>query len=165
MRERLKHDVAPARLLASRGAVRLTGLAGLSDFVARADPELAANAMLCAVNQAACLLRRQVEQQSREFLEKGGFTERLYAARVKARTAESDKSDESDRSDKSDAPACPQCGKPMRKRTARMGPQAGQSFWRCSGFPKCKATREISDKSAPQPPHTHPGRPKKDSKP
>jgi len=168
MRERLKHDVAPARLLASRGAVRLTGLAGLSDFVARADPELAANAMLCAVNQAACLLRRQVEQQSREFLEKGGFTERLYAARVKARTAESDKSDESDesdRSDKSDAPACPQCGKPMRKRTARMGPQAGQSFWGCSGYPKCKATREISDKSAPQPPHTHPGRPKKDSKP
>src|SRR5580692_2948362 len=93
MRERLKQDVAPARPPGKSGAVRLTGLAGLSDFVARAEPELAANAMLCAVNQAAYLLRRQVEQQSRDFLKKGGFTERLYAARVNARRAASEKSD------------------------------------------------------------------------
>lgn len=62
--------------------------------MARADPELAANAMLCAVNQAAYVLRRQVEQQSRDFVEHGGSTERLYAARVKARSSE--KSDRSD---------------------------------------------------------------------
>lgn len=156
--------VAPARPLASRGAVRLMGLAGLSDFVAKAEPELAANAMLCAVNQAAYLLRRQVEQQSREFLEKGGFTERLYAARVKARTEESDKSDRSDSSDKSDAPACPQCRQPMRKRTARKGPRAGQSFWGCSAYPKCKGTFEISDKPDQQPAITRHRPPKQDSK-
>src|SRR5687767_14863821 len=47
LRERLKHDVAPALAPAPRGAVRLSGLAGLSEFVAKAEPELAANAMLC----------------------------------------------------------------------------------------------------------------------
>ncbi|MBI3986248.1 MAG: four helix bundle protein [Lentisphaerae bacterium] len=145
MRERLKHDVAPDLPPAPKGTVRLTGLAGLSDFVAKAEPELAANAMLCAANQAAYLLRRQLERQSRNFVEHGGFTERLYAARAKAR--KDAKSDKSDRSDKSDAPACPVCGKPMRRRTAKQGPHEGQAFWGCSGYPKCKGSRKMSDES------------------
>ena len=142
MRERLKHDTAPALPPAQPGKVRLTGLADLSDFVGKAEPELAANAMLCAVNQAAYLLKRQLESQSREFLEKGGFTENLHAERVKKR-----ESDRSDKSDSSDAPACPACGKPMRRRTAGKGPRAGQVFWGCSGYPDCKETQEISDQS------------------
>jgi four helix bundle suffix protein len=137
MRERLKHDVAPGLRPAPPGKVRLTGLDGLSDFVEKAEPELAANAMLCAVNQAAYLLKRQLESQSRAFLEKGGFTENLYAARVKQRQA-----------DASDgAPACAACGKPMRRRTAGKGPCAGQAFWGCSGYPECRETRQISEKS------------------
>ena len=145
MRERLKHDVAPGLPAAPKGKTRLTGLAGLSDFVAKAEPELAANAMLCAVNQAAYLLHRQVESQAHQFLKNGGFTEHLYAARIKARM--SDKSDMSDPSDNSDAPACPLCGKPMRQRTAKQGPLAGQPFWGCSGYPQCRGTRKMSDKS------------------
>jgi four helix bundle suffix protein len=137
MRERLKHDVAPALPPAPRGAVRLSGLAGLSEFVAKAEPELAANAMLCAVNQAAWLLRRQVEQQSRDFVEKGGFTERLYATRVKARAS----------AERGDTPTCPACAKPMRQRTAAKGSRAGQSFWGCSNYPDCKQTRPMSDPS------------------
>ncbi len=74
-------------LPAPGGGVRLTGLAGLSEFVANAHPEFAANAMVCAVNQAPYLLRRQLESQGRAFLEQGGFTERLYTARNKARGA------------------------------------------------------------------------------
>ena len=67
---------------------------GLSTFVSKADPEAAANAMLCAVNQAAYLLRRQIESQSRDFLKNGGFAERLYAQRVQARASDgSDKCD------------------------------------------------------------------------
>ena len=145
MRERLKHDTAPALPMITPGMVRLSGLAGLSDFVSKAAPELAANAMLCVVNQAAYLLKRQLESQSRVFLEKGGFTENLHAARMEKR--KSDKSDESDRSDKQ-APSCRSCGKPMRRRTAGKGPHAGQAFWGCSGYPDCRGTLPIST-SAP----------------
>ena len=114
--------------------VRLSGLFGLAEFVEKAEPELAANAMLCAVNQAAYLLKRQVQSQGREFLEKGGFTEKLYGARKRSlRSVGSDKSD--------GKPVCPNCGKPMVLRTARKGQKAGQPFWGCSGFPDCKGTR------------------------
>ena len=47
--------------------MRLTGLLGLSEFVAEAAPELAGNALVCAVNQAVYLLRRQLERQGRIF--------------------------------------------------------------------------------------------------
>lgn len=105
MRERLRHDVYPHLPPPAEGKVRLTGLAGLADFVAKADPELAANAMLCAVNQASFLLRRQIERQGRDFARQGGFTENLYATRIRTRATQrsvSDMSDESDVSDKSD---------------------------------------------------------------
>jgi len=65
-----------------------------------------ANAMLCAVNQAAYLVKRQLESQGRTFAEQGGFTENLYRTRIKSRAGQaadqSDKSDSSDRSDASD---------------------------------------------------------------
>ena len=134
MRARLAQDVAPT-LRSSSGVVRLTGLRGLSEFVHRADPELAANAMICAVNQAAYLLKRQLESQGVEFLEKGGFTEKLYGARKRSKT--------SDRSDASDEPVCPDCGKPMKLRTARTGRRIGQQFWGCSGYPDCKGTQPL----------------------
>lgn len=143
MRARLAQDHAPNLPPAPPGGVRLRGLAGLSEFVEQAAPELAANAMLCAVNQAAYLLKRQLESQGQTFLKSGGFTEKLYGARSQAR--------KSDRSDKSDGPACPKCGQPMLRRTARQGPRTGQSFWGCSGYPDCKGTLPTgsSEKSDP----------------
>lgn len=134
MRSRLTQDVAPT-LPTSSGVVRLTGLLGLSDFVERADPELAANAMLCAVNQAAYLLKRQLESQGGEFVRKGGFTEKLYGARKRAKP--------SDGWDRSDSPMCPDCGKPMKLRTARTGRRIGQQFWGCSAYPDCKGTQPV----------------------
>ena len=134
MRERLKHDVAPNLSPAGSSVVRLRGLSGLSDFVAKAEPELAANAMLCAVNQAAYLLKRQLERQGNTFVEQGGFSESLYAARMNMRVK-----------DKAVMPLCPLCGKPMRKRSARQGTHAGQAFWGCSGYPGCKGTLPFSD--------------------
>jgi four helix bundle suffix protein len=109
MRARLAQDHAPPMPPPPGGGVRLTGLAGLSEFVAKAQPEIAANAMVCAVNQAAYLLRRQLESQGRAFLEQGGFTESLYAARTRTRgyqshAARSDRSDSSDKSDPSPQP-------------------------------------------------------------
>ncbi|HPB29824.1 MAG TPA: four helix bundle suffix domain-containing protein [Candidatus Sumerlaeota bacterium] len=154
MRERLRHDLAPNLPPAMPGKIQLTGLAGLASFVGQAEAEPAANAMLCAINQAAYLLRRLIEQQGREFLERGGFSERLYATRVNARAAKtigmSDRTDQSDGSEKSggpDPPACPECGKPMRQRMAQRGPHAGQPFWGCSGYPDCKGTRPLLGKS------------------
>jgi len=66
MRARLAQD--DARVATSAAKVRLSGLAGLSQFVEKAEPELVANAMLCAVNQAAYLLKRQLERQGETFL-------------------------------------------------------------------------------------------------
>ena len=139
MRERLKHDVTPDLPPAPEGTVRLTGLAGLSEFVAKAEPELAANAMLCAVNQAAYLLSRQIESQSRDFVEHGGFTERLYASRVKARDAAAD-----GQVGHSRLPVVWQGHAPAY---CQQGPHAGQAFWGCSGYPECKGTRQIANSS------------------
>lgn len=38
---------------------------------------------------------------------------------------------------------CPDCGAPMVRRTARTGPMAGQDFWGCSKFPKCRTIVNI----------------------
>jgi hypothetical protein len=56
MRARLATDYAPNLPPAPPGQVRLRGRAGLSEFVERAAPELAANAMVCVVTQAAYYL-------------------------------------------------------------------------------------------------------------
>ncbi len=40
---------------------------------------------------------------------------------------------------------CPTCGGKMVLRTARKGKNAGQQFWGCSGFPKCRGTRPVSE--------------------
>jgi len=39
---------------------------------------------------------------------------------------------------KSDQSACSKCGSPMVKRTAKRGANAGNQFWGCSTYPKCR---------------------------
>ena len=46
-----------------------------------ADPETAANTLICLINQASYLLHRQLQQLEQAFLAEGGFTERLYRER------------------------------------------------------------------------------------
>lgn len=53
--------------------------------IAGATAEAAANTLICLINQASFLLGRQLQKLEREFLEKGGFTERLYRERQKER--------------------------------------------------------------------------------
>lgn len=38
-------------------------------------------------------------------------------------------------------PECPNCARPMIKRTARRGANAGGEFWGCTGYPACKGVR------------------------
>ena len=40
------------------------------------------------------------------------------------------------------APGCHQCGEVMVLRKARSGKNAGQQFWGCSAFPKCRGARK-----------------------
>jgi len=39
--------------------------------------------------------------------------------------------------------SCPACGSPMVIRNVRRGARAGQQFWGCSGYPKCRVSQEI----------------------
>ncbi|MBM7454382.1 restriction system protein [Oceanisphaera litoralis] len=39
--------------------------------------------------------------------------------------------------------SCPSCSSSMVRRKARRGANAGQEFWGCSQFPKCRGTRSI----------------------
>ena len=40
-------------------------------------------------------------------------------------------------------PSCPACSKPMVKRTAKRGANAGEEFWGCSAYPACRGTRRV----------------------
>jgi four helix bundle suffix protein len=109
-----------------------------------AAPEIAANTMICLINQASYLLGRQLQNLDQTFLDQGGFTERLHSARTRTRDTPpchpSDRSDPSGASDASPTPACPRCGRSMVRRVARKGPRAGQPFWGCSAYPGCIGT-------------------------
>jgi four helix bundle suffix protein len=50
-----------------------------------APPEVAANALICLIHQSNFLLDQQLRQLEKQFLELGGFTEKLYRARQSAR--------------------------------------------------------------------------------
>ena len=62
--------------------------------------------LLCLTHQASYLLKRQMERLESDFVEQGGFTERMYQCRKEHRGAgnvkEADWSDKSDQSDKSE---------------------------------------------------------------
>ncbi|MBI4849924.1 MAG: four helix bundle protein [Nitrospirae bacterium] len=50
------------------------------------SPEMAANTLICLVHQTNYLLDQQLRALEKDFLKEGGFTERLYRVRAKART-------------------------------------------------------------------------------
>lgn len=41
-------------------------------------------------------------------------------------------------------PDCPACGSPMVKRTSKKGANAGEAFWGCTQYPKCRGTKAIT---------------------
>lgn len=64
--------------------------------VKTASAEVAANTLICLINQASFLLARQLEKLEQTFLNEGGFTERLYRQRQERRGT-SQKDDKSPR--------------------------------------------------------------------
>jgi len=110
------------------------------------DPAVRANALICLINQANYLLDQQIAALERQFVEAGGYSEQLAAARLaeRGRRKRVDQSDQADRTDPTDLiPSCPNCGKPMVLRTARSGKNAGRQFWGCSDYPDCKGVLEL----------------------
>jgi len=77
------------------------------------------------------MLGHQLQSQGKKFAEQGGFREKLTEVRVEARAKQEG------------APECPECGKPMKKRKAASGPNAGKEFWGCTGYPGCRGVRPV----------------------
>jgi four helix bundle suffix protein len=94
------------------------------------NPAVVANALICLIHQANYLLDQQIAALERQFINKGGYSERLAAARLEHRREQP----------KGQGPTCSRCSKPMVLRTARKGLKPGSQFWGCSGYPECTST-------------------------
>ena len=109
-------------------------------WLEHSDPGVVANTLICLIHQTNYLLDQQLRALERDFINEGGYSEQLAAARLAHRRVR----DQSDPSRAPRAPVCPGCGEPMVLRTARQGPRAGSQFWGCSTYPKCTATLAIA---------------------
>ncbi len=54
-------------------------------YIEQSSLEVAANVLICLIHQANYLLDQLLRQLEKQFLEEGGFTERLYQSRRKGR--------------------------------------------------------------------------------
>ena len=117
----------------------LTQQAKFSRWLDSDDHETVASCLLILLSRTINMLSRQVQAQGKKFAEEGGFREKLTGIRVEARAKQEN------------APSCPDCGKPMKKRKAGAGRNAGKEFWGCTGYPDCRGTRQIPPKPAESP--------------
>ena len=86
--------------------------------------EVRANAIICLIHQANYLLDRQIAVLKAAFVEDGGYSEQLAAARLAER--ERMRREISRQPEPGTViPSCPQCGGPMVLRTARAGKNEG----------------------------------------
>ncbi len=100
------------------------------------DPEIVGNVMVCLCRQTCYLIDQQIRGLEQAFLREGGLRERMTRARLEARGDPQPPAAET--------PACPECNRPMRRRTARQGKNAGNAFWGCTGYPECRGVRNIA---------------------
>jgi len=105
-------------------------------WIEHSDPAVVANTLLCLIHQANYLLDQQISALERDFVQDGGYSEQLAAARIAERQKQQQRH-------AAPAPVCPRCGKTMALRTTRKGERAGSQFWGCSGYPECKGTRSL----------------------
>ena len=54
-------------------------------YIEAVPPKIAANTLVCLIHQTNFLLDQQLRQLEKQFLEQGGFTEKLYHARHNTR--------------------------------------------------------------------------------
>ena len=111
-----------------------------SRWLGSKDPAVVANAVICLIHQANYLLDQQIAALEKGFVEGGGYSEQLAAARIEKR--KKDLSDKNDRTEQ-EKPACPLCQGVMVLRTAKKGSNAGAQFWGCADYPQCKGTLKL----------------------
>jgi four helix bundle suffix protein len=99
--------------------------------------EVRANAIICLIHQANYLLDQQIAALEAAFVEEGGYSEQLAAARLVERERQRGEPDRQP-TPAGAIPSCPKCGKSMVLRTAKAGRNAGQQFCGCTGYPECK---------------------------
>lgn len=92
------------------------------------------NAMMLLINRNISMLQKMISSQLDRFKQEGGFTENLTRERV---------STQREQAVAQGSPSCHVCGKPMIRRTAKRGTNAGRDFWSCSDYPNCQGTRNI----------------------
>lgn len=89
---------------------------------------------------------KEVEQLMEQIesgrLKRGFKTNRAHVRQLKARHAASPATDRKAPAapDNTAGKTCPKCGAEMVLRTARRGANAGNQFWGCTNYPKCRAT-------------------------
>lgn len=64
-------------------------------FIETRPPEVVANIIICLIHQANYLLRRQLEQLEKAFLQEGGLRERMTRARIEERNNQSENIEDS----------------------------------------------------------------------
>ena len=104
------------------------------------DPELfcddgvvRANTLLILISRTLNMMDKYIKKIGEEFVEQGGFRERLSEVRSKAR-AEQGGAPET-------GPDCPKCGAPTRLRRTR---KDNRPFWGCSEYPACRGIVDYS---------------------
>ncbi len=112
-----------------------------SRWLEHADSAMRANALICLINQANYLLDQQIAALEKQFIEGGGYSEKLATARLAERSRKREPSNQPN--SPAQIPACPKCGKPTALRTAKSGKTAGKQFWGCTGYPDCKGVVNI----------------------
>ena len=135
-------EAAAVRLV---GKNRADSTAEYRDWLAHDNPAVVANAAICLIHQANYLLDRQIQALERQFVQQGGYSEQLAAARLRERKqrTRTDQADPTDSSDQPSSPACPVCHGVMVVRTAKKGPRAGSQFWGCAKYPDCKGSEPL----------------------
>lgn len=107
-----------------------------AEWLENEDSLVAANSILVTIRRAVALLKGQMDKTAADFLDEGGFTERMSRARIESRDTKA-------KADAGETPKCPKCGRALRKVVARKGRNAGREFWGCSGYPDCDFTKNL----------------------
>jgi len=111
-------------------------------WLEHANPAVRANALICLINQANFLLDRQIAATEQRFVEQGGYSEQLAAARLAERNRK--KTDPANPAcPEAGIPLCPKCGQIMVLRPAKGGRNAGNKIWGCSAYPEGKGTVQV----------------------